>query len=531
MASGQARSAKLYRRYPGERCEFAAVDDFGEGIETEEGRGEMKAPGGPSLTLDALLDAGAAHYGAGRYSEAERSYREAEEADPRDFRARYSLAVIDLRRGRFAAARFRLRHVTRREPAHFAAWHNLGVALEGLRDWSGACAAYGKALALAPHAARTGFSLASALAVEGRIDEAVATYRQLSLAPPDRAEALARLAILRPQDVTDDELAWLEAEASKADDKAALHFGLGAALEARGRYDTAFVRFSAGAAATLAALAADGIDPDALEGQHEASTRVVRGRFTAEFLARQRPSESRAAPIFIVGFPRCGSSLVEQILASHPVVQGMGETGAFGALADGWYSSPNTRAPDAASGLADGYLVALRAAGWRAGARPIDKTLENYLHLGLIALAFPRAVIVHCVRDAPDTCVACFAELFARGNETLFDLAQIGREYARYRAVMDHWREVLPGRVSDVGYEALVSSPESEIRALVTEVCGLPWAPECLDFHHTRRPVATASAAQVRRPIYASSVGRWRRYEAHLGPLLDALGFDPPPRG
>jgi hypothetical protein len=324
--------------------------------------------------------------------------------------------------------------------------------------------------------------------------------------------------------VTDDELAALEAEAAGAADPTVLNYALGAVLEARGRHDGAFARFSAGATARLGALAADGVDPHALERQHEASSRAVRGLFTAEFLAAQRPSASRAAPIFIVGFPRCGSSLVEQILASHPAVQGLGETGAFGTLADGWYGALPDVAPDAARGLAEGYLEALRAAGWRTGTRPVDKTLENYLHVGLIALAFPRAVIVHCVRDAADTCVACFAELFARGNETLFDLAQIGREYARYRAVMDHWGQVLPGRVSEVRYEALVASPERAIRALVSEVCSLPWAPECLDFHRTRRPVATASAAQVRRPVYASSVGRWRRYEAHLGPLFEALG-------
>lgn len=474
-----------------------------------------------------LLDAAAAHYAAGRFAEAEALYLEAEHADPRDFRATYSLAVINLRLGRYAAARDRLRSVTRLCPDHVSAWHNLGVAFEGARDWSGACAAYGKALSLAPDATRTAFSLASALVVEGRIDEAVAIHRKVAREQPERGAALARLAILQPQIVTDEELGWMEAEAGRPGGKAAaLRFGLGVALEARGDYDAAFANFSAGAASKLGEFAADGIDTETLERQHEASARAVRGLFTAEFLGRQLPGDSRDEPIFIVGFPRCGSSLVEQILASHPAVQGLGETSAFGGVADTWYSRYPNSTPDSARRLADPYLGVLRAAGWRSGSRPVDKTLENYLHLGLIAVALPRAVIVHCTRDPADTCLACFTELFTQGNETLFDLAQIGREYARYRSIMDHWREVLPGRVIDMSYEALVASPGSNIRALVTEVCGLPWASECLDFQHARRPVTTASAAQVRRPIYASSVGRWRRFATHLGPLFDALGHD-----
>ncbi|MGH7024583.1 MAG: sulfotransferase [Caulobacteraceae bacterium] len=484
----------------------------------------MKAPRAGSPDLDALLDRAAAHYAAGRLAEAERVYREAERAEPRDFRARYSLAVIDLRQGRFEPARARLADVTRRQPAHFAAWHNLGVALEALRHWRRARAAYAQALALQPDAADTAFCLAAVDAVEGHVDEAIALYRRLAQAPESRARALSRLAVLRPAAVTDDELAWLRAAVEAPEANAALHYALGAALEARGEYDAAFAQFSAGAALRGRALAAAGKDPVVLEREHEASARRVRELFTAQFIARQKPGDSRAAPIFIVGFPRCGSSLLEQILASHSDVQGLGETGAFGEVADAWFAAlPNSDA-SASRRLAEGYLAALRAAGWRSGARPVDKTLENYLHLGLIALAFPRAVIVHCLRGPADTCLACFAELFASGNETLDDLAQIGREYRRYRQVMDHWREVLPGRVREVSYEALVASPEVQIRALVSEICGLPWAPACLDFHQTRRPVTTASVEQVRRPIYASSVGRWRRYQAHLDPLFDALG-------
>jgi hypothetical protein len=137
---------------------------------------------------------------------------------------------------------------------------------------------------------------------------------------------------------------------------------------------------------------------------------------------------------------------------------------------------------------------------------------------------FPRAVILHSVRDPVDTCLSCYRQLFAQGGETLYDLADIGAEYLGYRGMMAHWARVLPGRVIDVDHEALVSDPQSRIRWLVSEACGLPWDEACLAFHAARAPVRTASSAQVRQPIFTTSLQRWRRYEAHLAPLLRALG-------
>jgi len=317
-------------------------------------------------------------------------------------------------------------------------------------------------------------------------------------------------------------------EAARAGGEAAvgLAYAIGAVLDARGEPAAAFAQFATGAARRLQALRATGVDPLVLEAEHEASAQTVRRLFTADFLASLPPGDERARPIFVVGFPRCGSSLVEQILASHREVQGLGETGAFGRAADAWFARLPVIASDprAMKDLAAACLAGLRTAGARPGARPVDKTLENYLHVGLIARAFPRAVIIHCLREPADTCLACFAELFTRGNETLNDLAQIGREYGRYRSVMEHWRATLPDRVHELRYEDLVAAPEREIRRLVTEISSLAWTPQCLRFFETRRPVATASADQVRRPIYTSSVGRWRAHRAQLAPLMQALG-------
>jgi hypothetical protein len=174
--------------------------------------------------------------------------------------------------------------------------------------------------------------------------------------------------------------------------------------------------------------------------------------------------------------------------------------------------------------LAATYLAALRERGWDGASRFVDKTLENYLHVGLIHLLFPRATILHAVRDPVDTGFACYRQLFARGNETLYDLAGIGAEYGRYRALMAHWASVLPGRVIDVDYEALVADPQARIPALVTEAAALPWDEAVLRFHERAAGVGTASASQVRKPIYGSSVQRWRRHAQALQPLIAALG-------
>ena len=143
---------------------------------------------------------------------------------------------------------------------------------------------------------------------------------------------------------------------------------------------------------------------------------------------------------------------------------------------------------------------------------------------------FPNAVILHAVRDPLDTCLSCWRQLFAQGAETLYDLAEIGAEYVAYRQTMDHWRAVLPGRVIDVDHEALVADPEPQIRWLVTEAAGLTWNDACLSFHTAGEAARTASSVQVRQPIFRTSLQRWRRYEARLGPLIEALGPYAPPR-
>ncbi len=173
--------------------------------------------------------------------------------------------------------------------------------------------------------------------------------------------------------------------------------------------------------------------------------------------------------------------------------------------------------------LAEDYLGLMRQRGWQGADRFVDKTLENHLRVGMIHLMFPNSVILDSTRDALDTCLSCYRQLFTEGNETLYDLGQIGRAYVRYRRVMEHWDRVLPGRVISIEHEKLVADPEGQIRWLVGDACKLECDPACLRFHEAQGAVRTASAAQVRRPIFSTSVGRWARYSRELEPLLKAL--------
>jgi tetratricopeptide (TPR) repeat protein len=483
--------------------------------------------------IERTLDEAAAHYAAGRVDEAARGYGALEAAEPGDFRAVYGLAVIDIKLDRLQSALVRLRRTLRLNPTLFSALFSLGRVSETLGLWREAAHAYARALALRPSAADVRGCLAAALCVIGRIDESLANFRAITTDPRFGAQALARLAIIRPEGVTDDELTAIRLASERSETPAStridLLFALGEVLDARGAYDEAFAAFEAGNRAKYATLAAGGpeSDPQLAARDFMRSIGHLKATFPADFLAaRRHDGDPNAAPIFIVGMPRSGSTLIEQILTSHPAVQGMGESPITSETLQrfGIYDPAISKAPGFFRAMAEDYLARMQARGWTRKSRLIDKTLENYLHVGVIHLMFPNAVILHSVRDPLDTCVACYRQLFNRHNETLYDLAQIGETYVRYRDVMEHWARVLPGRVIDFGYEALLAEPEARIRWLVTEACGLTWDSRCMQFHKTERAVTTASAVQVRRPLFSTSQSRWRRYESRLGPLIEALG-------
>ncbi len=266
--------------------------------------------------------------------------------------------------------------------------------------------------------------------------------------------------------------------------------------------------------------------------QHEALVDRLIDTLNASALRRlPRASHGSRLPVFIVGMPRSGTTLVEQILASHPRVFGAGELTDVQNLPATICDRLGVAIPypemlvDLDFGTADAvaqlYLDKLREMGGGA-ARITDKMPHNFLHLGLIALLFPEAAIIHCVRDAVDTCASCFFQNFGDRNPYTADLAHLGAYYVQYRRLMRHWQEALDRPILDVVYEDLVGDVEGTTRAMLN-CCGLEWEVACLRFHENRRFVQSASHDQVRRPLYATSIGRSRRYLAHLAPLLAVL--------
>ena len=313
------------------------------------------------------------------------------------------------------------------------------------------------------------------------------------------------------------------------------HGVVAAAYDDAGDYDVAFGHYKAGNDLKKAA---------SLYQADATSTYVDRviATFGTEFFARMdRAGSQPELPVFIVGMPRSGTTLVEQILASHPQVHGAGELDYMRQITQ---ALPERLAPDSVGGqqtfpecaakidtalaerIAEEHLQHLREHSASA-LRITDKTPSNFLRLGLIALLFPKARIIHCQRDPLDTCLSCYFLRFGQGQAFAYDLDDLGRYYRDYARLMEHWRRVLPSPLLEVPYEALVADQEGWSRRLIAFL-GLDWDDRCLAFYRSERQVKTASVWQVRQPVYASSIGRWRRYAKHLGPLFAALGIEPP---
>jgi hypothetical protein len=305
-----------------------------------------------------------------------------------------------------------------------------------------------------------------------------------------------------------------------------LHFALGKLCDRAGDYDAAFAHYEAGNR-----LAPIPFDVPALRDKAERIKHVFSG---PDVPAAEPVPNARPIPIFIVGMPRSGTSLVEQILASHPDVAAGGEmetlpnieraAGEILGRADVYPDCLSGAQPAAMARLATRYREVI--AGVAGGARFVtDKLPSNYERLGLIQRLFPEARIIHTLRDPRDTCLSCYFQHFGNTHTYSANLRALGQVYGIYRDLMVNWRATLASPVLDIAYESIVAEPEASIRRML-EFCGLSWHAACLDFHASTRQVNTASYDQVRQPLYDSSVGRWRHYERHLAELLDALPGD-----
>ncbi len=256
--------------------------------------------------------------------------------------------------------------------------------------------------------------------------------------------------------------------------------------------------------------------------------------FSKDFIAdRSRHGNRSELPVFIAGMPRSGTTLVEQIIDAHPAAHGAGEVREIEDTAanlqlvlessEPWPRSALDLEPQDITRLAGGYLDSARRTA-RNAKRVVNKSLENYRTLGLIAVMFPRATIIHCHRDPRDTCISCYMSgILPRPHPYISDLGDLGFAYRQYERLIAHWKQALPIQILDVGYETLVDDLDGQTRRII-DFCGLTWDDKCLAFHASGRTVRTASYEQVRRPIYRSSIGRYKGFEPHIGPLLESLG-------
>ena len=404
-----------------------------------------------------------------------------------------------------------------------------GQVLDELGEGGSARAAFCRALELDPALASAHCHLGVSLLVEGDFPGAIASFKRCIESDPGNGlawEKLAESARFVPLETKLlDVLETHINDANLSDDQLKpLCFAFGKVLDAQDRHEQAFRYFERGNDIQRRRFRYDAARH---QTRIDRIVEVFSAERIAEGLAGANPSDT---PVFIVGMARSGTSLLEQILASHPQVHGAGELEFFPRLklkdvagdASGYIDLMDALGAETVSSMTEGYLACLHQRDTSGAQRVIDKMPDNYLHLGLIAMAFPNATIVHACRQALDVCVSIYFTNFTFGNRYACDLLELGRYYHQYARLMNHWHRVLPGRIHDVSYESLVSGQVPQTQRLV-QVVNLPWDSACLRFFETERPVRTASQWQVRQPMYTDSVGRWKSYEVYLERLREGL--------
>ena len=384
-----------------------------------------------------------------------------------------------------------------------------------------------QAIALDPD--RPGFhhNLATNLRVLGRFDDAVHyCFRALTL-EPNYASVYLNLAEMKRFSADDAVIPLLEKQLANLDqktdeEKCILHFAAGKIYQDLGDYPRAFEHFIKGNTARNAVF-----DPQIHDQWIQRLMDVCdRSLFDQQFGL----VDSTASPIFIVGMPRSGTTLTESILTRHPSVTGLGELPDISSIAHSLPSHvQNMSYPEClrsvSKNVLDGFHWGYRQrltdlAGQ--GKRTVDKMPTNFFHLGLLALLFPNAKIIHCHRHPLDTCLSCYCKRFYEGQDFSYDLENLGHYYLSYQRVMNHWSQVLPIPIFNLEYERLIQDQETVSRELL-DFCALPWDATCLKFNANTRPVKTASNWQVRQPLYSSSIQRWKHYEQELAPLRKIL--------
>jgi tetratricopeptide (TPR) repeat protein len=468
--------------------------------------------------------------GLERFAEAEAPLRCALDLQPDGARLHSELGLVLTHLRRFDEAKACHRRALALDPSDSNVQYALGATLYMAGDAVGSEASYRRALALAPDSATAWDGLGKVMWTFGRFEEALSCYRRALELDPDLPEAHRGLAETGQRAGGEAELQRLEGLLASperpASERIAAGFALGMLLDNADRYDEAFPYFAEANALyrQQRADAGEHFDREALRRQVDDQIALGTPALFSAVAGSGNPSQM---PVFIVGMPRSGTSLVEQIAASHSRVFGAGELREMSAVVEALAAHDRGGQVanwDAAFArqLADRHVGLLQALGGGA-ARVIDKMPDNIFSLWLIAALFPAARIILCQRDLRDVCLSCYFHRFTAGQLFAYDLADCGRRALEVDRLATHWLRVLPLEMLVIDYEELVADLAGESRRLI-EFLGLEWEPACLDFHLTKRPVFTASSWQVRQPLYNRSVGRWRHYERHLGPLLAVLG-------
>jgi tetratricopeptide (TPR) repeat protein len=469
----------------------------------------------------------------GRYAEAEVLLARCLELAPSFTAARHNYASVLHREGKFGEALAQTEILLKVEPENPNARALQAALLGRIGDFPRAIACYEQLLARFPDQPKAWLSFGHALRAVGRQADAVAAYRRSIALLPSFGEAYWSLANLKTFRFSATDTGAMHKQLARSElspeDRLHLSFALGKALEDEGRYAESFENYVEGNA--IRRRNSDYNPSDTSE-----HVRRSKALYSAEFLRSRSGAGCQAPdPIFIVGLPRAGSTLIEQILSSHSAIEGTMELSDIISIAQrlggrhkksersAYPESVATLSHDSLAALGQEYLDRTRIQ--RHSRRPffIDKMPNNFVHIGLIHLILPNAKIIDARRHPLACCLSGFKQQFARGQNFTYDLTEIGRYYFDYADLMAHFDAVLPRRVHRIIHERLVQDPESEIRRLL-DYCGVPFEEECLRFYQSDRPVRTASSEQVRLPIFRDALDQWQHFDAWLGPLKEALG-------